>query len=76
MGRRAVPADYCKLRFLRPHAAYRKGDVIDYPRGPGKSLVLAGICELVGQELPLLEAAVVEHRNVETADAKRGRKKR
>lgn len=71
-----MPADYCKLRFLRPHAAYRKGDVIDYPRGPAKSLVIAGICELVGQELPLLEAAVVERRNVETADAKRGRKKR
>ena len=71
-----MPADYCKLRFLRPHSAYRKGDVIDYPRGPAKSLVIAGICELVGQELPLLEEAVVERRNVETADAKRGRKKR
>ena len=71
-----MPVDHIKMRFLRPHAAYRKGDVIEYPRGPGKSLVLAGICEVVDQELPLLESAVVERRNVETADARPRRKKR
>lgn len=71
-----MPADYVKLRFLRPHSAYRKGDVIDYPRGPAKSLVIGGYCELVEREQPLLEAAVVEHRNVETADARPRRKKR
>ena len=70
-----MPLDHVKLRFIRPHGAYRKGDIIDYPRGPAKSLVIAGICDLVGQEQPLLEAAVVEHRNVETADARPRRKK-
>lgn len=70
-----MPADHIKLRFLRPHSAYRKGDVIDYPRGPAKSLVIAGICEPVAQEQPLLEVAVVERRNVETADARPRRKK-
>lgn len=71
-----MPIDHVKLRFIRPHGAYRKGDVIDYPRGPAKSLLLAGICEPLVEEQPLLEAAVVEHRNVETADARPRRKKR
>ena len=65
-----------KLRFVRPHGAYRKGDVIEYPRGPAKSLLLAGICEPLVEEQPLLEAAVVEHRNVETADAKMRRRRK
>lgn len=68
--------DHMKLRFVRPHGAYRKGDVIEYPRGPAKSLLLAGICEPLVEEQPLLEAAVVEHRNVETADAKMRRRRK
>ena len=70
--------DHVRLRFLRPHGAYRKGDIIAYPRGPAKSLVIAGACELVRDEPQLLEVAVAERRNVETADApvRRGRKAR
>lgn len=71
-----MPIDHVKLRFIRPHGAYRKGDIIDYPRGPAKSLLLAGICEPLVEEQPLLEVSVVEHRNVETADARPRRKKR
>jgi len=70
--------DHVRLRFLRPHAAYRKGDIIEYPRGPAKSLVIAGACEIVVEERQLLEVAMVERRDVETADAqrRRGRKAR
>ena len=50
--------------------------MIEYPRGPAKSLLLAGICEPLVEEQPLLEAAVVEHRNVETADAKMRRRRK
>ena len=68
--------DHVRLRFLRPHGAYRKGDIIEYPRGPAKSLVSAGACEMVVEDRQLLEVAMVENRNVETADAprRRGRK--
>lgn len=69
-----MPADHVSLRFLRPHAAYRKGDIITYPRGPAKSLLIAGICELVREELPLVETATVERRS-ETADNPRRRRK-
>lgn len=74
-----MPADYVKLRFLRPWGTYRKGDVIDYPRGPAKSLIATGSVELLAEpQQPLLEAAMVERRDVETADAprRRGRKGR
>jgi len=71
-----VPTDYVRLRFLKPHAVYRKGDIIQYPQGPAKSLLIAGICELVRNEQPLLETAMVESRATETADAPRRRKKR
>lgn len=68
--------DHVQLRFLRPHGAYRKGDIIEYPRGPAKSLVIAGAVEIVPDDPQLLEVAMVESRNVETADAprRRGRK--
>lgn len=70
--------DHVRLRFLRPHGAYRKGDIIEYPRGPAKSLVIAGACEIVRDEPQLLEVATAERRNVETADQpmRRGRKGR
>lgn len=70
--------DHVRLRFLRPHGAYRKGDIITYPRGPAKSLLVAGAVELVRDEPQLLEVAMVENRGVETADApkRRGRKPR
>lgn len=70
--------DHVRLRFLRPHGTYRKGDVIEYPRGPAKSLVAAGAVEIVRDEPQLLEVAMVEQRAVETADAprRRGRKAR
>lgn len=72
----SLPDDHVRLRFLRPHGAYRNGDIITYPRGPAKSLVAAGACELVNEEPQLLEVAMVENRAVETADAprRRGRK--
>jgi hypothetical protein len=68
--------DHVCLRFLRPHGGSRTGDTIEYPRGPAKSLVIAGACEIVPEERQLLEVAMVENRNVETADAprRRGRK--
>ena len=71
-----MPIDHVKLRFLRPSGTYRVGDVITYPRGPAKSLLLAGTVELVRENQPLLEVGMVENRNVETADAprRRGRK--
>lgn len=70
--------DHVRLRFLRPHGAYRKGDIITYARGPAKSLLVAGAVELVRDEPQLLEVAMVENRGVETADApkRRGRKPR
>lgn len=70
--------DHVRLRFVRPHGTYRKGDVIEYPKGPAKLLVAAGAVEYVRDEPQLLEVAVAEHRNVETADAprRRGRKPR
>lgn len=71
-----MPADHVKLRFLRPTGVYRVGDVIDYPRGPAKSLVAAGTVEIVRDDQQLLEVAMVERRDVQTADAprRRGRK--
>jgi hypothetical protein len=71
-----MPDDQVTLRFLRPHGVYRKGDTITYPRGPAKSLLFAGVCEIVPEERQLLEVAMVERRDVETADAprRRGRK--
>lgn len=73
-----MPADYVKLRFVRPSGVYRVGDMIDYPRGPAKTLLDAGTVELVRDDQPLLEVAMVEHRAAETADAprRRGRKGR
>lgn len=71
-----MPADHVKLRFLRPTGVYRVGDVIDYPRGPAKSLVAAGTVEIVRDDQQLLEVAMVERRDVQTADVprRRGRK--
>lgn len=68
--------DHVQLRFVRPHGAYRKGDIIEYPRGPAKTLVAAGACEIVHEDRQLLEVAMVERRDAETADAprRRGRK--
>jgi hypothetical protein len=45
-------------------------------RGPAKSLVLHGYAVEHVEELPLLEVATAEHRDVETADAPRRRKRR
>ena len=72
--------DHVLLRFTRSMQGYSKGSVIEYPRGPAKSLLATGGVELVQErEQPLLEVAMVEQRgNVETADAprRRGRKSR
>lgn len=70
-----MPADYVKLRFLRPHGAYRKGDVIQYPVGPARGLVAAGACEFVRDEPQLIETAMLEQR-AETADVPRQRGRR
>ena len=56
---------------------YSRGAVIEYPSGPAKSLLATGGVELVeDRDQPLLEVAMVERRNFETADAprRRGRK--
>jgi hypothetical protein len=68
--------DQARIRFLRPYQAYRRGDVIVMDRGPAKSLVLHGYAVEHVEELPLLEVATAEHRDVETADAPRRRKRR
>ena len=70
-----MPADHVRLRFLRPYGVYRRGDIIQYPAGPAKSLLIAQVCEIVREEPQLLEVAMVEQR-AETADAprRRGRK--
>ena len=68
--------DQSRIRFLRPYQAYRRGDVIVMDRGPAKSLVLHGYAVNHVEELPLLEVATAEHRDVETADAPRRRKRR
>jgi hypothetical protein len=70
-----MSADRVKLRFLRPYAAYRKGDTVEMDRGPAKSLILAEVVELVGEQ-PQLELAMPERRNVETADATPRRRRR
>lgn len=69
--------DHCKLRCIRPRGPYRVGDVIDYPRGPAKSLIVGGDWEYLRDEPQLLEVAMVEKRP-ETADTprRRGRKPR
>ena len=71
--------DHVLLRFTRSMHGYSKGAVIEYPRGPAKSLLATGAVELVSEpEQPLLEVAMTERRAVETADAprRRGRKSR
>jgi hypothetical protein len=68
--------DQSRIRFVRPYQAYRRGDVIVMDKGPAKSLVLHGYAVQHVEELPLLEVATVEHRDVETADAPRRRKRR
>jgi hypothetical protein len=68
--------DQARIRFVRPYQAYRRGDVIVMDRGPAKSLVLHGYAVEHVEEQPLLEVAAVEHRDVETADAPRRRKRR
>jgi len=68
--------DQSRIRFVRPYQAYRRGDVIVMDRGPAKSLVLHGYAVEHVEELPLLEVATAEHRDVETADAPRRRKRR
>lgn len=56
---------------------YKRGAVIEYPTGPAKSLLATGGVEVI-HERPLIEEAVFEQRNVETADAprRRGRPRR
>lgn len=66
--------DHIRLRFTTSAMGYRKGDEIEYPRGPAKALIARGLVEPV-QEHPLLEVAMVEHRDAETADAPRRRRK-
>jgi len=68
--------DQARIRFVQPYQAYRRGDVIVMDKGPAKSLVLHGYAVQHVEELPLLEVATVEHRDVETADAPRRRKRR
>lgn len=67
--------DHVRLRFVRSAMGYRKGDCIEYPKGPAKALVARGLVELVADEAPLLEVAMVERRDVQTADAPRRRRK-
>ena len=73
-----MPLDHVKLRFVRSVRGYRKGDIIEYPRGPAKSLLATGDVELVQEEPQLLEVAMVERPEVRTADdqRRRGRKTR
>lgn len=71
-----IAADYVKLRFLRPHQAYRRGDVITYPAGPAKTWLSAGLVELVTESQQELEVAAVERRDVETATAHPRRRKK
>ena len=68
--------DQARIRFVHPYQAYRRGDVIVMDRGPAKSLILHGYAVNHVEEQPLLEVAMVEHRDAETADAprRRGRK--
>lgn len=68
--------DHVRLRFIRSAMGYRKGDIIQYPAGPAKALIARSMVELVTDEQPLLEVAMVERRDVQTADAprRRGRK--
>jgi hypothetical protein len=68
--------DQARVRFVRPYQAYRRGDVIVMDKGPAKSLVLHGYAVEHVEEQPLLEVATAEHRDVETADAPRRRKRR
>jgi hypothetical protein len=68
--------DQARVRFVRPYQAYRRGDVIVMDKGPAKSLVLHGYAVKHVEEQPLLEVATAEHRDVETADAPRRRKRR
>jgi hypothetical protein len=68
--------DQSRIRFVRPYQAYRRGDVIVMDKGPAKSLVLHGYAVEHVEEQPLLEVATAEHRDVETADAPRRRKRR
>jgi len=68
--------DQARIRFVRPYQAYRRGDVIVMDKGPAKSLVLHGYAVQHVEEQPLLEVATAEHRDVETADALRRRKRR
>lgn len=67
--------DHVRLRFVKSAMGYSKGQIIEYPRGPAKALVLRGLVELVQDEQPMLEVAMVEHRDAQTADAPRRRRK-
>lgn len=67
--------DHIRLRFITSAMGYRKGDEIDYPRGPAKALIARGLVEPVQDTQPLLEVAMVERRDAETADAPRRRRK-
>jgi len=71
-----MPSDRISVLFVRPFQAYRRGDVIEMDRGPARSWMAAGIVVPVVNQEALLEVAAVEHRNVETADAPRRRKRR
>lgn len=71
-----MPSDRISVRFIRPYQAYRRGDVVEMDRGPAKSWVAAGIVVPVVEQQPMLEVAMVEQRNTETADAPRRRKRR
>lgn len=67
--------DHVRLRFVKSAMGYSKGQVIEYPRGPAKALVARQLVELVEDDQPLLEVAMVERRDVQTADAPRRRRK-
>lgn len=69
-------ADRIKVRFVRPFRAYKRGDVIEMDRGPARGWIASEIVAPVVEAQQLLEVAVAEHRNVETADAPRRRKRR
>lgn len=71
-----MSADRIKVRFVRPFRAYKRGDVIEMDRGPARSWIASEIVSPVDESQQLLEVAVAEHRNVETADAPRRRKRR
>jgi hypothetical protein len=67
-------SDSMKVRLIRPFRVYRRGDVLDMPKGQAKSWIVAGIAVEERQQ-QLVETAMAEP-EVRTADATPRRKRR